>query len=1264
MMKNGISFYVNNEKFAVEYPDIGISFNSWLRSQPGLTGTKITCGEGGCGSCVVALQRPSEGIKAVNSCLLPLCSVDGCHVITIEGIGSQREGFSNIQSRIAKFGGSQCGYCTPGFVMSMYSLLEEDEHPTQHTIEDNFDGHICRCTGYRPILDAMKCFACDTDSSLKKKCEDIEDLMSLKCHSKRPPKSLITVNIQSLTVTDGVATWIRPASLGDLKSQLRNLQQEHKCIKLVCGNTASGIYKSKSNFGYFLDIGQMEELRAINNYDDCIELGASVTLSEMIKTLLKHSDESVTFGAVASHLKKVASVPIRNVASWAGNIAMKCQHPDFPSDVCVLLEAAKAKVKVYDVCTGRIVTQSVFGSDGATLSHFNDKVLLSVTLPKLDDIKLKFKTFKVMPRSQNSYAYVAAAFRAGLASDEDRIENCVVVFGGLGSAFARAQQTECYLKGKQTNSMETLKNALNILSDEIKNVTLEKYEYNLALGLFYKFYLSLCDPSKLGYGISSGIGSLVRPLSKGTQTYETDPEIYPISQAMSNISSDIQASGEVQYVGDETPTTDELFCTFVLSDVANAEIKNIDYSIAKDMPGFVKIITGENFPMVVKNHSHYDGLSECLAKYCIQFAGQPVAIVIAESREQSKQIAESVKVTYKNVQKPVLSVQDAIENNSFYPNNLKPFQMGNPDVAFKNAEHVVSGEVDLGSQYHFYMENQICRAECTENGGFKLNVATQAQLWIQKTISHSFGIPSNKIEITTKRLGGGFGGKLCNSTIAGMAATLAAFVTRRPVCFHADLKTCMSTFGSRMPYFMKYKIGFNANGIVNCLSCDVYGNCGSAPRAVRELAGVQRAADSAYFCPNQLYKCYACKTNIPAPTWCRAPGSLQLNALGDIMMEHVASYLGQDPIGMKFANLFKNGQITLQGNLVTHCQIRNLYQNLMESCGIRSRQETVKSFNEKNRWKKRGLSVSPSKFNVKLTWQKYAVLVSIYAFDGSVVISHGGIECGQGINTKVAQVAACKLGVPLELITVQRTSNISAANSTSTGGSTSSEMTCASLVGCCEILNSRIEPIKARMNGKEVTWKELIAKCYAEDVDLSATYTSPTLPSQSYATYGVACAEVEYDVLTGENQILRADIMFDCGISMNPSVDIGQVEGAFVMGIGFWTTEEMKYDTNTGQLVTDSTWEYKPPTTKDIPVEFNVELLKNAPNPLGVLRTKAIGEPPICTSICVAIALKRAVEETKRDRGLNEYFPLPTPATVKALHNACELDPLSDFNLS
>nr|XP_002120933.2 xanthine dehydrogenase/oxidase-like [Ciona intestinalis] len=1264
---NSIEFKVNGKDYVVQDPDPTTSLNSWMRIQPKLTGVKVMCEEGGCGCCVVTLQKPNETPKAVNSCLMPLCAADGCTFTTVEGLGNQQDGYHPIQTNVAQFGASQCGYCTPGFVMNMYSLLSEDPAPTQQKIEDSFDGNICRCTGYRSLLDAMKCFACDADPNLLAQCKDIEDIGKAPCKGS----CKTNVGVRSIKVSSDATTWLKPTSMQDLVSIMQGTDSNQ--FKLVCGNTSSGVFKPTSFPKYLVDINFVPDLTTTFNYSTMVKFGSCITLSSIVKLLKEKTSESVTFAPLVEHILKIAGLPVRNAASWAGNMMVKHLHREFPSDVCVLMEGAGAKVNVLNADTGITTTCSVFGTNGLMSLDMSKKVLVSLEIPKLVNGSGKnhvFISYKIMPRSQNAHAYVNAAFYTevinGKPSSEIRI-----VYGGIRPDFARATETENFLVGKEISDAN-LTSSIKLLSQELAPVQQDpvdasvSYKLNLALGLFYKFYVSLYDPSKLGPGIESAITPMQRPVSTGTQTFKPDPTTYPVSQDIPKLSGILQASGEAYYLSDRLPTKDELHCAFVTSDDGNVDIDVIDDKDASMMPGFVQIITGTNFPSGVKNTHLYpfDTSQPLLATDHVEFAGQPLAIVVAESDVQARRIAAAVKVSYKNKQKAVISIQDAIDASSFFPSAENNFKMGDPDQAIADAKHKVTGECELGQQYHFYMETQYCRAEPTEEGGFSIEAATQGQSWVQNAIAYAYSLPCNKIEVATKRVGGAYGGKSTNSLITSCAAALAAYCTRKPVRFHADLKTCMSTYGARVPYLLKYTVGCDDTGLIQGLDWTIYTNSGPTTMDNEsDLGDLQSFGDSAYFCENRKYKLVACKSNIPSPTWCRSPVSLQMIAFNEVMVEHIADQLNIDPIQVKQVNLYKQGQHNLYNEQLLFCNIRDIYNNLLSEYNIAERQAAIVTYNQNNKWKKRGLAVTPIKWGVSWSWMKHTVLVSICSDDGSVIVSHGGIESGQGINTKVAQVAAYELGIPMDNVIVQRTTNITSMNSDVTGGSITSEINCKAVIGACKILKSRIQPVKDKMDPAS-TWKEVIAKCYEDDIDLVVSHmVTKDGGTIRYNSYGATASEVEYDVLTGEHQILKVDTIFDCGISLNPSVDIGQVEGAFVMGIGFWLMERYVRDADTGKLLIDGTWEYKPPTTKDIPINWNIQLLKDAPNPLGVLRSKASGEPPMCMAVSIPFALKQALTSSRADHGITGFFPLKFPATVETLHELVKLDPVTNFTL-
>jgi len=374
-------------------------------------------------------------------------------------------------------------------------------------------------------------------------------------------------------------------------------------------------------------------------------------------------------------------------------------------------------------------------------------------------------------------------------------------------------------------------------------------------------------------------------------------------------------------------------------------------------------------------------------------------------------------------------------------------------------------------------------------------------------------------------------------------------------------------------------------------------------------------------------------------------------------MEHIAAHLKKDPLEVRINNLLKPGDPMLRKYPLTHPKSKikekifegentlvKMIADIKISGQYEDRKKSVTDFNMNNRWKKRGMAVVPMRYPIDYFTTFFPAFVTIYHEDGTVAVVHGGVEIGQGINTKVAQVVAHTLKIPLESVRVKPTNNLVAPNSQATGGSITSEFVCFAAMESCKILNKRMEPIKEKM--KDAAWEKLVSACYDEGIDLRAQYW-PSARDQlkGYDVFGVNLTEVEVDMLTGEYKIVRVDVIEDAGKSLSQAIDVGQVEGATIMGLGLWTMEKLEYDENTGELLTDSTWEYKVPFPKDIPEDFRITLLQNAPNPLGILRSKAVGEPPLCMSVCVLFALRNAIDSARADAGNTEYYQLDGPVT-------------------
>ncbi|XP_044006015.1 xanthine dehydrogenase/oxidase-like [Aphidius gifuensis] len=469
-----------------------------------------------------------------------------------------------------------------------------------------------------------------------------------------------------------------------------------------------------------------------------------------------------------------------------------------------------------------------------------------------------------------------------------------------------------------------------------------------------------------------------------------------------------------------------------------------------------------------------------------------------------------------------------------------------------------------------------------------------------------------------------------------LSCALACYILNRPTRFIMSIESNMMCIGKRFSAKQEYNVGVDSNGIIQYLNAKNWHNGGATWND-----GVSDGTIMHYYScyNNDTWNCigYQTKTDIPPNTFARAPGSTEGIAMIENIMDHISRIVKIDPVEVRLNNM----------NSIDKEALSTMIADLKVSSNYETRLHDIKLFNNNNRWKKRGISLIPMKYPLGL-WGQFNAFVSIYARDGTVSITHGGIECGQGIHTKVAQVAAYTLGIDLDMVNVKPTNNMTSPNNSVTGGSITSESSChATMIACKEIL-SRLTPIREKLNNP--TWKELIFAAYEENIDLSAKCMLPNDPHKGYPIYGATVTEVELDILTGQHLIRRVDLLEDTGTSLNPDIDLGQVEGAFCMGIGYWTSEDIIYDPKTGLLTNNRTWNYKPPGAKDIPVDFRVSFRRNAPNPLGVLRSKATGEPPLCMSYSVVLAIRHALDSARDDaENTDSWYNLDGPVTTEKI---------------
>ncbi|XP_058838419.1 uncharacterized protein LOC131694065 [Topomyia yanbarensis] len=1243
-----VIFTINGKLYKVNPHNVPVdtSLGTFIRKNAQLSGTKMVCREGGCGACIVNVKGEHPVTKerqsrAINSCLFPVYSCHGLDIVTVESVGNKTDGFHAVQRRLAHLNGTQCGFCSPGMVMNMYGLLESTKGQlTMEDVENSFGGNLCRCTGYRPILDAFKSMAIDADPKLIQAVQDIEELPKI-CHNtgKRCMGSCGAVSKKGIhLVFDDEREWHKVYSVEDVFAILENVG--NRTYMLVAGNTAHGVYRRDANIQVFIDINSIEELK-FHSVGSNLTVGTNVTLAELIVILNEVASKYPQFKYcknLSKHIDLIANVPVRSSGTIAGNLCIKNQHVDFPSDLYLIFEAVGAKLTIAEI-GGGVSTISVL--DICTL-NMSKKIVLNVILPPLDSTVHEFRSFKIMPRAQSVHAYINAAFLFKFNAQKWIIETASVCFGGIGSQFTHAVKTEKLMRGKNIFSNEVLQDILSTLTHELeKESPPSKYHQQLAVSLLYRTILSISNDRQIALSsrYQSGATTLHRSLSTGRQEFQTIEKNWPMTKNIPKVEGLTQTAGEAKYIEDLPVIPNELYGALVLATCPRTEIVKIDPSVALQLAGVQAFysagdIPGRNDFMPTELDNPETEEIFCSGK--VLYYGQPIGIILAETFELAHQAAKLVHISYSETDgKPILpTLKDVLAANATDRLHDQPYDKEGVDYGkIVKPFTKLAGRFELPGQFHFSMEPQTCICVPIEDG---MNVYSSTQ-WVdlcQVAIAQALNIPENSLNFYIRRLGGAFGAKISRASQIACASAIAAHFSQRPVRLVMSLESNMEAIGKRASCVSNYDVEVNENGQITKLLNNYVEDYGCSLNEPVEMVTAQ------------FYKnCYdascwklvgkAAVTNSASNTWCRGPGTNEGITMIENIMEHIAHVLDKDPIAVRLENMSPD------------CKIRELIPEFLNSVEYRKRKLQIDQFNEANRWKKRGIAVVPMQYPQAFFGQMNA-LVSIYHADGTVSITTGGIDFGQGVNTKITQVAAHVLGIPIAMISIKAMNNLTSPNATVSGGSMTSDAASFAVKKACEILVKRMEPI--RRSFPYESWEQITKRCYKENLDLCAMSQYKHGDIKDYSVWGLCCAEVEVDVLTGNLQITRVDILEDTGESISPGIDIGQIEGAFVMGIGLYFTENLIYSRTNGQLLTNRTWNYHLPGAKDIPIDFRVRLLHNTFNENFVLRSKTTGEPALNLTVALLFALRRALNSARKDAGLpKDWYTMVTPSTPEQI---------------
>ena len=728
-----------------------------------------------------------------------------------------------------------------------------------------------------------------------------------------------------------------------------------------------------------------------------------------------------------------------------------------------------------------------------------------------------------------------------------------------------------------------------------------------------------------------------------------------VGRSVKHESADKHVSGEATYVDDRLEFPNQLHVYARMSDRAHARIISIDTSPCYAIPGVAIAITAEDVPGQLDIGPVVAG-DPLLADGKVEYVGQVVLAVGANSLETARKAAMAAIIEYEDLE-PVLDVVDALRKKHFVLDSHQ-HKIGNSSAELATAPRRLQGSLHIGGQEHFYLETQISSVMPSEDGGMIVYTSTQNATEVQKLVAEVLGVPMHKIVIDMRRMGGGFGGKETQAAGPACLCAVIAHLTGRPTKMRLPRVEDMQMTGKRHPFYVEYDVGFDDNGLLHGIEIELAGNCGYSP----DLSGsiVDRAmfhSDNAYFLGNATINGHRCKTNTASNTAYRGFGGPQGMVAIEEIMDAIARSLGKDPLEVRKTNYYGKTErnVTHYHQTVEHNVIHEMTAELEASSDYAKRREEIRAFNAKSPVLKKGLALTPVKFGISFTatfLNQAGALIHIYT-DGSIHLNHGGTEMGQGLNTKVAQIVAEVLQVDISRIQITATNTDKVPNTSPTAASSGTDLNGKAAQNAAETLKLRLvdflvreykvtpEDVEFRNSQVRVrdlflSFEEVIQKAYFGQVSLSSTgfYRTPKIFYDRdkaagrpfyYFAYGAACSEVIVDTLTGEYKMLRTDILHDVGASLNPAIDIGQVEGAFIQGMGWLTTEELVWN-NKGKLVTNGPAGYKIPAIADMPQDLRVKLVENRKNPEDtVFHSKAVGEPPFMLGIATWCAIKDAV---------------------------------------
>lgn len=1224
-------FYVNGEKVVERGVDPEITLLKYLRSSLHLTGCKLGCGEGGCGACTVLISgnnnnnNNSDNYKAINACLFPLPAVHQRHVLTIEGLKSKDS--KDISGVMVETHASQCGFCTPGFVMSMAASVGGLGASVIEDVEDALAGNLCRCTGYRPIIEAYNLLLSETKTTN------------------------ITTSLGSLSRTvmfkGPRVTWFTVGSL----EQLLKLKAEYKeKAVIVNGNTEVGIDAKFKNIipSVLLYPQWIKELNQIVLEEDCLRIGGVVTLQDLADYLSTETEKNETFQVLMEGLKWFAGRQIRNVATLAGNVATASPI----SDLNPILASLNAHLILTSQAGSRTISMRDFILGYRKTLLAPDELLTCILVPLVRKDEFAW-TFKQSKRKEDDIAIV----NCGIWCKRD-LSQMRIALGGVDS----------FLRTFSLSKIKSREDIIQFLKEEIKmksDVPGGMPEYRLALikGTTQCFFSLI-------------VGLVIKFFNALERNGEENEVVGRSFKVHSSIGSNIphasaskHCSGQAQYVDDLPMHTNELYAVPVLSTNAHAKILNINtHAAQKAYPQVVFVgegdVPGENVIGPIRTDEQVFYSRECTS------VGQIILLVLADDQLVAQRAARLVQIEYEPLPF-ILTIEEAIREDSYHAHRQLFRKV--EESSYKGAESV-SGSVRIHGQEHFYLETQAAIVISQDDGEYyKVHASTQNPTEGQHFVAHVLGISQAQVQVNVKRLGGGFGGKETRASFLIAALSVAAYKTKRPVRCMLNRDQDMLFSGHRHTFLANYQAHFSKRGKILFLKVDLYSNGGhSLDLSLGVMERAMAHLDNAYYVPGGEVRGHVCRTNTPSNTAFRGFGAPQGMFVMEHILAHIAHTLHLDRETVQRTNLLSTGQLALIGQPVQDCTLSEMWDRLYREKYLSLSKKAAEFNQDKSGLYRQAVAMVPTKFGIAFGVRhlnQASALVHLQR-DGSVLISHGGVEMGQGLHTKLVEVAAQAFRIPRALVKIKETSTATVANSSATAASASSDLYGRAVLDACTQLLNRLSKADCVNSVDEgVAWKERVNKAYLQRIDLTAHgfYKTPLDGFDwesgqgqmfSYFTYGVALSHIQLDLLTGDHVVLASHLLMDLGLPINAAIDLGQVEGAFLQGLGLFTREELLYNPKDGMLLTRGPGTYKIPSIQNVPRIFETELYNPSTKSdgtassgiSGLMGSKAVGEPPLFLAASVFFAIQRAVQEEQAD----VFICLDSPATPEAVKLALD----------